>query len=56
MDWCEKAVDYWGRNPRESPLWQLLDNHFDEFEYRYGDLLSMGEKSKREKATVSPNG
>jgi hypothetical protein len=30
------------RKPRESPLWQLLDEHFDEFEERYDDLFSKG--------------
>jgi hypothetical protein len=40
MDWSDKAEVYRGRKPRESPLWQLFDHHFDEFEYRYDDLFS----------------
>ncbi len=38
MDTSSKAEVYRGREPRQSPLWQLLDNHFDEFEYRYDHL------------------
>ncbi len=40
MDWSDKAEVYRGRKPRESPLWQLLDNHSDDFECRYDDLFS----------------
>jgi len=40
MDWSDKAEVYRGRKPRGSPLWQLFDHHFDEFEYRYDDLFS----------------
>jgi hypothetical protein len=40
MDPNGKAEVYRGRKPRESPLWQLLNDHFDEFEYRYDDLFS----------------
>lgn len=40
MDWSDKAEVYRGRKPRKSSLWQLFDNHYDEFEYRYDDLFS----------------
>ncbi len=40
MNWSAKAEVYRRRKPRESPLWKLLDNHFDEFEYRHDDLYS----------------
>jgi hypothetical protein len=40
MDPSNKAEVYRGRKPRELPFWQLFDNHFDEFEYRYDDLFS----------------
>jgi len=40
MAWSDEAKEYRGRKPRESPLWQLLDKHFDEFEERYDDLFA----------------
>jgi hypothetical protein len=40
MNSSDKAEVYRGRKPRESPLWQLFDHHFDEFDYRYDDLFS----------------
>lgn len=40
MDLRGKAEVYRGRKPRQSMLWQLLDNHFDDFECRYDDLFS----------------
>lgn len=40
MSLGDKAQVYKGRKPRDSPLWQLLDDHFDEFEDRYDDLFS----------------
>ena len=40
MGSSDKAEVYRGRKYRESPLWQLFDHHFEEFEYRYDDLFS----------------
>ncbi len=40
MPWSDKADVYGRREPHESPLWQLLANHFDTFEDRYDDLFS----------------
>jgi hypothetical protein len=40
MDWSDKTEIYRGGKPRELPLWQLFDNHLDDFEYRYDDLFS----------------
>lgn len=40
MSWSDKAQVYKQRKPRESPLWQLLDEYFDEFEERYDELFS----------------
>lgn len=42
MSWSHTAQVYKQRKPRESPLWQLLSDHFDEFEERYDDLFSKG--------------
>lgn len=38
--WSDEATVYKGRKPRESSLWQLLNEHFEEFEYRYADLFT----------------
>lgn len=40
MSWSDADQVYKQRKPRESPLWQLLDEHFDEFEERYDELFS----------------
>jgi hypothetical protein len=40
MSWSDTAQVYRQRKPRESPLWQLLNEHFDEFEERYDELFS----------------
>lgn len=40
MSWSDAAQVYRQRNPRDSPLWQLLDEYFDEFEECYDNLLS----------------
>ncbi len=40
MSWSEAAQVYKPRNPRDSSLGQLLDEHFDEFEERYDELFS----------------
>lgn len=40
MSWSDKAQVYKQRKPRESPLWQLLTAHFDEFEERYDEFFS----------------
>jgi ribosomal protein S27E len=42
MSWSDTAQLYKQRRPRESPLWQLLDEHFDEFELRYDQLFTKG--------------
>jgi ribosomal protein S27E len=39
MSWSDTAQIYKQRKPRESPLWQLLNEHFDEFEERYDELF-----------------
>lgn len=39
MSWSDTAQVYRQRKPRESPLWQLLYVHFDEFEKRYDELF-----------------
>ena len=38
MSWSDQAKVYRGRTPDESPLWQLLDEHFDEFEELYNEF------------------
>ena len=43
MSWSDKAQVYKERKPREYPLWQLLNEHFDEFEERYDELFSKGD-------------
>lgn len=40
MSWSDTAQVYKQRKSRESPLWQLLSAHFDEFEERYDELFS----------------
>ena len=40
MSWSDTAQIYKQRKPSESPLWQLLSAHFDEFEERYDELFS----------------
>jgi hypothetical protein len=40
MSWSGTAQVYRQREPHESPLWQLFDEHFDEFEERYDELFS----------------
>ena len=40
MCWSDTAHVYKQRKPRESPLWQLLNEHFDEFEERYDEFFS----------------
>lgn len=40
MSCSDAAQVYKPRNPRDSSLWQLLDEHFDEFEERYDNLFS----------------
>jgi len=40
MSWSDMAQVYRQRKPRESPLWQLFNEHFDEFEERYDELFS----------------
>lgn len=42
MSWSDAAQVYKPRNPRHSSLWQLLYEHFDEFEERYDNLFSKG--------------
>lgn len=40
MSWSGTAMVYKHRKSRESPRWQLLTAHFDEFEERYDEFFS----------------
>ena len=37
MHWADEAVAYYPRRPQESPLWQLLNEHFHHFVAEYED-------------------
>ena len=39
MPWNDTAQIYKQRKPHESPLWQLFNVHFAEFEERYDELF-----------------
>lgn len=43
MDWSNKADICRARKPWESPLWQLFEKYFEDFECRYDALFSQEE-------------